>query len=58
MTKRRFVVEARARGWVVVKRRGLVYAARDRRVVVAGPAVGVAYAARLLDEPSSGFYVF
>jgi hypothetical protein len=54
MTKRQFAADARDRGWTVVNRRGLVLAVREDRTVVAEPAVGVAYSARLLDEPKPG----
>ena len=54
MRRRAFVAEARDRGWIVVKRRGLALASKDGRMVAAGRAVRVPYAARLLDEPKLG----
>jgi len=51
VTRREYVTEAKARGYDVVVRRGLVVARGGGRTIVAGPAVGVAYDPALLDPP-------
>ena len=54
MTKRTHVRAAQTRSWTMVRRRGVVVAVRDNRVLVAGRAVGVPCSSSLLNEPKPG----